>query len=125
MCTRAYPVLSAVESSQSCKAAHRRLLAFHLRTLKVTGRAALPLRRYHRAVVEEIRGVKTLAGAKSRLARMSRAAIARAGGAINSLEAVYIRSLLSDSAAVSSLMAEAVQPKRILLRVGKAFNVYA
>ena len=121
---RGSPLLRAVESSLSCSAAHRRLVAFHLRTLKVTGRAALPLRRYHRAIVEEISGVKTLAGAESRLARMSRAAIARAGGAINSLEAVYIRSLLSDSAAISRLMHEAVQPAKALRRVGKAFNVY-
>lgn len=56
---------------------------------------------------------------------MSRAAIARAGGAVNSLEAVYICSLLSDSEAVTRLMTEAVQPKRMLPRVGKAFNVYA
>lgn len=122
--SRGNPVLNAVESAQSCKAAHRRLLAFHLRTLKVTARAALPLRRYHRAVVEEIRGANTLADAKTRLARMSRAAIARAGGAINSLEAVYIRSLLCDSAAVSSLMIQAVQPAKMLRRVSKAFNVY-
>ena len=118
------PVLNAVESTQSCETAHRRLLAFHLRTLKVTARAALPLRRYHRAVVEEISGANTLADAERRLARMSRAAIARAGGAINSLEAVYIRSLLCDSAAVSRLMLQAVQPRKMLRRVSKAFNVY-
>ncbi|MGU3345359.1 HNH endonuclease [Pseudomonas monsensis] len=91
----------------------RLALNFHISKLNISYRASHAVRRYKSAIISDfrLRGTSTVVEAKAELPKLYRAALQRAGGAFNSIEAIYIQSLLDNSEMLNELIAESLVSK--------------
>lgn len=100
-----------------CKQHERRLIEFHLRKLKIDSRTKTPIDRFQSALISDLRSLvlKNRSTALKRVKTLVDSAVARAGGATNSIEATYLRSLIFQTDILDQLVNDAKIPMPGLL----------
>jgi len=90
----------------------RMTINFHIAKLNVSYRAGHAIRRYRDSIISDFRSrsITSIVDAKAELRHLYKSALKRAGGALNSIEAVYIQSLLAEPEVVGKLLEASLVP---------------